>query len=107
MVRYSNLLNASASARVVSLALLVLTSAFGAANATQPDPSGVPTLTVGVREAGRFISADGHIEATHQALVASQVIGRVTVVLVDAGDRVADWPRRPERSLGNKRRLHR
>ena len=83
--------SAAGSFRVLYALLLGLASVGGAlaADAAPTDMQAVPTLTVSVREAGRQISADGHIEATHQAVVAAQVTARITGVKVDAGDRVA------------------
>ena len=62
--------------------LLALVPAVRAAN---PD---IPTLRIEARPLVQTRSAEATIEAVRQSVLAAQIPGRVTEVLVDAGDRV-------------------
>ncbi len=69
---------------VLALAAVVAT-ALGNPVAAQPAPT---TYDVRLREVDEIYAADAVVEAVRQAVVAAQLSGTVTQILVDAGDRV-------------------
>jgi RND family efflux transporter MFP subunit len=70
-------------------ALLLITLPFAApARAAPPGAAAVPTVVVGSSAATPGFELDGTVQALQQSMLAAQVSGNVTALLVKSGDRV-------------------
>jgi RND family efflux transporter MFP subunit len=71
-----------------TLALWVVAALFSATGAQAQTPTPVPTVTLGVKQAGASSYLDGVIQPVQQSTVSAQASGRIATFLVKAGDKV-------------------